>query len=67
MLDEVVSEAMGSSRFNAFVLSAFAVTTLLLSAVGVFGVFAFGVAPGSVTSVSIWLSERPDRTSRECF
>jgi putative ABC transport system permease protein len=44
MLDEVVSEAMGSSRFNAFVVSAFAVTTLLLSAVGVFGVFAFGVA-----------------------
>jgi putative ABC transport system permease protein len=44
MLDEVVSDSMGSSRFSALVVSAFAVTGLLLAAVGVFGVFAFGVA-----------------------
>ena len=44
MLDDVVSESMGSSRFSALVVSAFAVTALLLAAVGVFGVFAFGAA-----------------------
>jgi predicted permease len=44
MLDDIVSDSMGSSRFSALVVSAFAVTALLLSAVGVFGVFAFGVA-----------------------
>ncbi len=44
MLDDVVSGSMGSSRFSALVVSAFAVTALLLAAVGVFGVFAFGAA-----------------------
>jgi putative ABC transport system permease protein len=44
MLDDVVGESMRSSRFSAFVISAFAVAALLLSALGVFSVFAFGVA-----------------------
>lgn len=44
MLDDVVGESMRSSRFSAFVIAAFAVTALLLSALGVFGVFAFGIA-----------------------
>jgi putative ABC transport system permease protein len=44
MLDDVVGESTRSSRFSAFVISAFAVAAHLLSALGVFGVFAFGVA-----------------------
>lgn len=44
MLDEIVSESMGSSPFRALVVSAFGATALLLAAVGVFGVFASGVA-----------------------
>ena len=44
MLDDVVGESMRSSRFSAFVISTFAVAAHLLSALGVFGVFAFGVA-----------------------
>jgi putative ABC transport system permease protein len=44
MLDDVVGESMRSSRFSAFLISAFAFAALLLSALGVFGVFAVGVA-----------------------
>ncbi len=44
MLDDVVGDSMRPSRFSAFVVSAFAFAALLLSALGVFGVFAFGVA-----------------------
>ena len=44
MLDDVVGDSIRSSRFSAFVISAFAVAALLLSSLGVFGVFAFGVA-----------------------
>jgi putative ABC transport system permease protein len=44
MLDDVVGESTRSSRFSAFVMSAFALAAHLLSALGVFGVFAFGVA-----------------------
>ena len=44
MLDDVVGDSMRSSRFSAFVVAAFAITALLLSALGVFGVFAFGIA-----------------------
>ena len=35
---------MRSSRFSGFVIAVFAGAALLLSAVGVYGVFAFGVA-----------------------
>jgi predicted permease len=44
MLSEVVGDSMRSSRFSAFVIGAFAAAALTLSALGVFGVFAFGVA-----------------------
>jgi ABC-type antimicrobial peptide transport system permease subunit len=44
MLNDVVGDSLRTSRFNAFVLSAFGVVGLFLSALGVFGVFAFGVA-----------------------
>ena len=44
MLSEVVGDSMRSARFSAFVIGAFAAAALTLSAVGVFGVFAFGVA-----------------------
>lgn len=44
MLNDVVGESMRSARFSAFVISMFAAAALLLSALGVFGVFAFGVA-----------------------
>jgi putative ABC transport system permease protein len=44
MLDDVVGDSMRTSRFSAFVISAFAIAALLLSALGVFGVFAFAVA-----------------------
>ncbi|MCW5556498.1 MAG: ABC transporter permease [Verrucomicrobiae bacterium] len=44
MLNDMVGDSMRSSRFSAFVISVFAVAALLLSALGVFGVCAFGVA-----------------------
>lgn len=44
MLDDVVGDSLRSSRFSAFVVSTFAVAALFLSTLGVFGVFAFGVA-----------------------
>jgi predicted permease len=44
MLDDVVGDATRSSRFSAVVIATFAGTALLLSALGVFGVFAFGIA-----------------------
>jgi hypothetical protein len=44
MLSEVVGDSMRSSRFSVFVIGAFAAAALTLSALGVFGVFAFGVA-----------------------
>ncbi len=44
LLDDVVGDSLRTSRFNAFVLSAFGIVGLFLSALGVFGVFAFGVA-----------------------
>jgi len=44
MLDDIVGDSMRTSRFSAFVVGAFAAAALVLSALGVFGVFAFGVA-----------------------
>jgi putative ABC transport system permease protein len=44
MLDDVVDRSARPTRFNALVVGAFAATSLLLAALGVFGVFAFGVA-----------------------
>ena len=44
MLDDVVGGSLRTSRFNAFVLSAFGIAGLFLSALGIFGVFASGVA-----------------------
>jgi putative ABC transport system permease protein len=43
MLSEVVHESMGAAPFNAVIVSGFAAAALMLSAIGVFGVFAFGV------------------------
>lgn len=44
MLEDVVGDSLRTSRFNAFVLSAFGMAGLFLSVLGIFGVFAFGVA-----------------------
>jgi putative ABC transport system permease protein len=44
MLDDIVGDSMRTSRFSAFVVGAFAAAALVLSALGVFGVFTFGVA-----------------------
>jgi putative ABC transport system permease protein len=44
MLDDIVGDSLRTSRFNAFLLSAFGIVGLFLSALGIFGVFAFGVA-----------------------
>lgn len=44
MLGDVVEDSLRSSRFSAFVLSTFGAVGLLLSALGVFGVFAFAAA-----------------------
>jgi predicted permease len=43
-LDDVVDRSARSTRFRALVIGVFAGTSLLLAAIGVFGVFAFGVA-----------------------
>jgi putative ABC transport system permease protein len=43
-LDEVVDRSARSTRFSAVMIGVFAGTSLLLAAIGVFGVFAFGVA-----------------------
>jgi putative ABC transport system permease protein len=44
MLDDVVDRSARSTRFSALIIGAFAGTSLLLAALGVFGVFAFGIA-----------------------
>ena len=44
LLSDVVGESMGSAPFNTVIVSGFAATALMLSAIGVFGVFASGVA-----------------------
>ncbi len=44
MLDDIVTESMGSTPFTTFIVSAFAALALTLAAIGVFSVFAFGVA-----------------------
>ena len=43
-LDDVVAQSLASPRFGAALVSAFAVAALLLAAVGVYGVCAFGVS-----------------------
>lgn len=44
LLEDVVGDSLRRSRFNAFVLSAFGVAGLFLSALGVFAVFARGAS-----------------------
>jgi putative ABC transport system permease protein len=43
-LDDVVKQSLASPRFGAVVVSSFAAAALLLAAVGVYGVCAFGVS-----------------------
>jgi hypothetical protein len=66
MLSEVVGDSMRSSRFSAFVIGAFAAAALTLSALDVFGVFAFGVA-SRVREVGIRMAWAPPvKTSLGC-
>ena len=44
MLSDIVDESMGSAPFNTVIVSGFAAAALMLSAIGVFGVFASSVA-----------------------
>jgi putative ABC transport system permease protein len=43
-LDDIVVQSMGSTPFTAVIVTAFAAVALALSAIGIFSVFAFGVA-----------------------
>lgn len=43
-LDDLVQRSLAERRFNAFLYAAFSVSALLLSAVGVYGVVAYGVS-----------------------
>jgi putative ABC transport system permease protein len=43
LLSDIVNESMGSAPFNTVIVSGFAAAALMLSAIGTFGVFAFGV------------------------
>jgi putative ABC transport system permease protein len=43
-LEEVVSESVGSQRFNMMLLGSFALTAVLMAAIGLYGVLSFSVA-----------------------
>jgi putative ABC transport system permease protein len=43
-IDEIVSDALAINRFSAVLFAAFGILGLLLAAVGIYGVMAFGVA-----------------------
>jgi predicted permease len=43
-MDQIVSESMAVDRFGMLLFGSFAITALLLAAIGVYGVMAFGVA-----------------------
>ena len=43
-LEAIVSESLGSQRFNMTLLATFAATAVLMAAVGLYGVLSFSVA-----------------------
>ena len=46
-MEQVLFDSLGSNRFNMFLLSVFAVTALVLAAVGLYGVLSFSVSQRS--------------------
>ena len=55
-MDEVVSNSVAERRLTMLLLTCFAGAALLLAAVGIYGVIAYGVTSGRRKSASGWRS-----------